>query len=202
MDSINKSYVSGIEIDVRITRDNRIVVIHDMTINRTSNGYGFVSKMSFGKLRKYNFGTKDNPSSICLLRDVLKVIPSDKVLLIEVKCEICDVDRFVKYFIKCIKSFECDNVYVMSFNNKFISLLKERFSSLKCGYLIGSFINSSHILDNMDFIAISSYSIGKISDYCKPVFVWAINSKGKYLDLYDEFGDSVFYIVDYPFKYI
>ena len=42
-DSFNSSYVSGVEIDVRITKDNKIVVIHDMTINRTSDGYGFVN---------------------------------------------------------------------------------------------------------------------------------------------------------------
>ena len=90
VDALDRSYVSGIEIDVRITRDNKIVVIHDMSINRTSDGYGLVSKMSFSKLKKYNFGTSSNPSKISLLRDILKVVPLDKIVLIEVKCEICD----------------------------------------------------------------------------------------------------------------
>ena len=95
VDALDRSYVSGIEIDVRITRDNKIVVIHDMSINRTSDGYGLVSKMSFSKLKKYNFGTSSNPSKISLLRDILKVVPLDKIVLIEVKCEICDKERFI-----------------------------------------------------------------------------------------------------------
>ena len=61
-----------------------------MTINRTSDGYGFVGKMGFSELKKYNFGTSSNPSKISLLRDILKVVPLDKIVLIEVKCEICE----------------------------------------------------------------------------------------------------------------
>ena len=33
----------GVELDVRMTRDGHVVVIHDETINRTSNGFGRVA---------------------------------------------------------------------------------------------------------------------------------------------------------------
>lgn len=198
IDSFDRSYVSGVEIDVRITKDNKIVVIHDMTINRTSNGYGFVGKMPFWKLRKYNFGTDDNVSRICLLKDILKVVPDDKIVLIEVKCEVCDKDRFVKYFVRSIKSFLGKNIYAMSFNSEIIRLIKEKCPFVKCGFLIGSFVNYKHIDDDMDFVAISSYSVSKVSDYSKPVFVWAINSKKRYFDLLSKMNSSTYYIVDFP----
>lgn len=198
IDSLNRSYVSGVEIDVRITKDNKIVVIHDMTINRTSNGCGFVGKMPFWKLRKYNFGTDDNVSRICLLKDILKILPNDKIVLIEIKCEVCDKDRFVKYFIRSIKSFSDKNIYVMSFNSEIIKLIKEKCPGVKCGFLIGSFVNYKHIDDDMDFVAISSYSINKVSNYSKPVFVWAINSKKRYFDLFSKMNSSTYYIVDFP----
>lgn len=202
VDALDKSYVSGIEIDVRITRDNKIVVIHDMSINRTSDGYGLVSKMSFSKLKKYNFGTSSNPSKISLLRDILKVVPLDKIVLIEVKCEICDKERFIKYFSKCVKSFLDRNIYVMSFNSEIIKLIKKKCPFVKCGFLIGSIINSSHIDEDMDFIAISSYSVNKVSGYNKPIFVWAINGKKKYIDLVSRMNDSTYYIVDYPVRFL
>lgn len=198
IDSFDRSYVSGVEIDVRITKDNKIVVIHDMTINRTSNGCGFVSKMPFWKLRKYNFGTDDNVSRICLLKDILKILPNDKIVLIEIKCEVCDKDRFVKYFIRSIKSFLDKNIYVMSFNSEIIKLIKEKCPFVKCGFLIGSFVNYKHIDDEMDFVAISSYSVNKVSNYSKPVFVWAINSKKRYFDLLSKMNSSTYYIVDFP----
>ena len=198
IDSFDRSYVSGVEIDVRITKDNKIVVIHDMTINRTSNGCGFVSKMPFWKLRKYNFGTDDNVSRICLLKDILKILPNDKIVLIEIKCEVCDKDRFVKYFIRSIKSFSVKNIYVMSFNSEIIKLIKEKCPFVKCGFLIGSFVNYKHIDDEMDFVAISSYSVNKVSNYSKPVFVWAINSKKRYFDLLSKMNSSTYYIVDFP----
>lgn len=198
IDSFDRSYVSGVEIDVRITKDNKIVVIHDMTINRTSNGYGFVGKMGFSELKKYNFGTSSNPSKISLLRDILKVVPLDKIVLIEVKCEICDKDRFIKYFSKCVKSFLNKNIYVMSFNSEIIKLIKKKCPFVKCGFLIGSFVNYKHIDDDMDFVAISSYSVNKVSNYSKPVFVWAINSKKRYFDLLSKMNSSTYYIVDFP----
>ena len=39
--------VHGIECDVRLTRDGKLVVHHDNFINRTSNGAGRVAKMDF-----------------------------------------------------------------------------------------------------------------------------------------------------------
>lgn len=201
-DSFNSSYVSGVEIDVRITKDNKIVVIHDMTINRTSDGYGFVNRMSFWKLRKYNFGTSENNSKICLLKDILRGVSKDKIVLIEIKCELCDIDRFVKYFVKTVKPFIDKNIYVMSFNSNIIRTIKDKFPFIKCGFLIGSVVNSNHIDDEMDFIAISSYSINKVKSYSKPLFVWAINSKKKYLELINKMNSSTYFIVDFPFKYI
>ncbi|MCP4336873.1 MAG: glycerophosphodiester phosphodiesterase [Mycoplasma sp.] len=45
----------GIEIDLHLTKDNELVVIHDENIKRTSNGKGKVEKMTLEEIRKYNF---------------------------------------------------------------------------------------------------------------------------------------------------
>ena len=54
----------------------------------------------------------------------------------------------------------------------------------------------------MDFIAISSYSVNKVKDINKPIFVWALNRKKKYLELLDKMSSNTYYIVDIPKKYI
>ena len=59
--------VHGIECDVRLTRDGRLVVHHDAFINRTSDGMGRIAKMDFEDIRKFNFGTKEDPQQILLL---------------------------------------------------------------------------------------------------------------------------------------
>lgn len=46
-----------VETDVRFTSDNVPVLLHDATINRTSNGTGDISSMTFAQVREYDFGS-------------------------------------------------------------------------------------------------------------------------------------------------
>ncbi len=45
-----------IETDLQLTRDGRIVAMHDATVNRTTNGRGRVGKMSFAEVRGLDAG--------------------------------------------------------------------------------------------------------------------------------------------------
>ena len=55
----------GLEIDVHQTKDNQIVVIHDETVDRTSNGSGSIKDMTLEELRKLNFASKFHMYLIC-----------------------------------------------------------------------------------------------------------------------------------------
>ena len=46
--------IHGVECDVRLTRDGRLVVFHDATVGRTTNGRGRVDAMDFADLRALN----------------------------------------------------------------------------------------------------------------------------------------------------
>lgn len=201
-DALIYNYIKGIEIDARLTKDKKIVVIHDMTINRTSNGYGFVKNMTLKDLKNYNFGNNEVISRISTIQDFLRIIPKDKLILIEIKHDQENEEEFIKYFYKAIKKFLNKNIYIMSFNESIMKKLKERHIHLKCGLLIGAVINSFHIDDNFDFIAISSYSVNKVKGYQKEVFVWALNNKKRYHKLKKSMSDNTYYIVDIPKKFI
>lgn len=45
----------GIELDVQMTKDSELVVIHDETIDRVSNGKGWVKDYTYEELKKINF---------------------------------------------------------------------------------------------------------------------------------------------------
>ncbi|NHJ47958.1 MAG: glycerophosphodiester phosphodiesterase [Asgard group archaeon] len=72
----------GIEFDIRLTADKKIVVIHDKTINRTSNGKGLVKDYTFDELLKFDFGLGER---IPLLAEVLTNFGNNYWLNIEVK---------------------------------------------------------------------------------------------------------------------
>ena len=48
--------IYGVEFDVHLTKDGELVVIHDETIDRTSDGKGFVKDMTLAELRAFDFG--------------------------------------------------------------------------------------------------------------------------------------------------
>lgn len=49
--------VEGVEFDVHLTADQKVVVIHDESIDRTSNGSGYVKDLTLEELRKYDYGS-------------------------------------------------------------------------------------------------------------------------------------------------
>ena len=82
--------VDGFELDVRLSRDGEVVVIHDADVDRTTNGSGKVSAMTAAELRMLDAGCrfKDSPvegdTRIPLLRDILARFP-EEMLIIELK---------------------------------------------------------------------------------------------------------------------
>ena len=63
--------VDGIELDVRLTADGELVVIHDETIDRTSNGNGFVNQFTLKEIQKFRIHTTQE---IPTLKAVLEVV--------------------------------------------------------------------------------------------------------------------------------
>jgi len=72
----------GLEFDVRRCGDGRLVVIHDDTIDRTTDGRGLVANLSYEELRRFDAGFGE---SIPLLSDVLDTFGRECLLNIELK---------------------------------------------------------------------------------------------------------------------
>ncbi|MCS7104369.1 MAG: hypothetical protein NZ954_02230 [Thermofilaceae archaeon] len=73
--------VDAIEVDVRLSRDNVPVVIHDETVDRTTNGRGRVRDMTVEQLKMLDAGGDKVP----LLEEVLQTVKGRAVLFIELK---------------------------------------------------------------------------------------------------------------------
>jgi len=81
--------VHQIEIDVQLSKDKKLVIMHDGTVDRTTNGSGKVADMTFGELRKLDAGSRVDPSfkgtKIPTLREALDVIPHEILCNVHVK---------------------------------------------------------------------------------------------------------------------
>lgn len=58
---LTKLPIAGIGLDVHLTADREVVVIHDETIDRTSNGSGYVKDLTLQQLRIFDFGSWFSP---------------------------------------------------------------------------------------------------------------------------------------------
>ncbi len=72
-----------IEFDVHLTRDDRLVIMHDSTVDRTTDDAGEVAAMTFEEIRALDAGSwfdaKFAGTRVPTLREALEVIP-EKVL--------------------------------------------------------------------------------------------------------------------------
>lgn len=76
----------GIEFDVGLSRDGVPVVIHDDTLERTTNGSGRVEDMDFDELRCLDAGSwKGTATRLPSLEDVLEGFASRTLLNLEIK---------------------------------------------------------------------------------------------------------------------
>lgn len=73
--------VDGIEIDVQATSDGVPVLMHDLTVDRTTNGAGRVAELSLDEIRRLDAGGEPPPT----LADALSLTRGRALLVIEIK---------------------------------------------------------------------------------------------------------------------
>lgn len=120
----------GLEIDVHLTKDGQVVVIHDHVIDRTSNGKGAVAQMTYEELLAYDFSFKFSDKyksvKIPLLKEVLAFVKETGLLLdIEIKYSSLTEDIEEKT-VALIKEYGLtDQIIISSFNHNGLYKVKE-----------------------------------------------------------------------------
>lgn len=84
----------GIELDVQLSKDDQLIVIHDETIDRTTNGHGDVGNLTVAEIKKLDAGSwfEKNPifQEIPTLKEVLLLLKKENfqgLLNIEIKTD-------------------------------------------------------------------------------------------------------------------
>ncbi|MCS7253487.1 MAG: glycerophosphodiester phosphodiesterase family protein [Armatimonadota bacterium] len=84
-----KLNVDGIEVDARITKDGCVILMHDETVDRTTNGSGKVEELTLEQIKALDAGSwkgeEFKGESIPTLSEALSCLPDDMVMYVEVK---------------------------------------------------------------------------------------------------------------------
>lgn len=116
--------VYGVELDVHLTKDGRVVVIHDEKINRTTNGKGYVKDMTLEELQSFDAGSWFSEEwageTIPTLGEVLDVFQDTPHRLnIEIKSDVFPYDTLVEKVVNsATKRGMSERILISSFNHE------------------------------------------------------------------------------------
>jgi glycerophosphoryl diester phosphodiesterase len=202
----------GVEIDIRLSKDNKIVVIHDSNTNRTSGVSRILKSQSLESLKKLDVGISKGKKwlneRIPTLEEVLETVPHGKFVMIEIKCSIAILPLLNKLLQKT--NLKHSQIKLAGFGLKKMSLVKktlpqfevyrikrvDRENIILNSYQLNRLIKSSK-KNNLDGVSLS-YSrwidkkkIDKIKSAGLKVYVWTVDNPYKALRLINSGIDGI-----------
>lgn len=137
--AINDIKYDGFELDIRETKDKKIVVVHDFVVENK-----LIKRVNYKELEHYN---------IPLLESVLK-LDTEKIIMIEIK----DPNMDIAALSKLLEKYQNKKIYLMSFYNNVIKEFLKLSHTCKCGILNYGF-NHEYSYNEYDFICILDFSL-------------------------------------------
>ena len=218
--------IEGIECDVRLTKDNELVLMHndyigfnrveDFTYEELRNtdlkdyliarsglfkGYNFKEQEVLAK----RFETLDKGSyTLCTLEDLLRTRDKSKLLFIDIKFSGYNDELLMTKIGELIRGEE--NVIVQSFNVGMLKRMLELYPEYSYQLLIDSRIELKSIDYMFDAYGIKYTILGEdtvedLIEHDKLVSLWTVDSYRDFKELVDEYGeynDDIYYITDNP----
>ncbi|MCP3682716.1 MAG: glycerophosphodiester phosphodiesterase [bacterium] len=164
--------VDFIELDVHLSKDGEIIVMHDNTVDRTTDGTGKVGEMTLEELKKLDAGKGEKIPTLQEAIDVAK----DKVgIIIELKGENTEEPVF-----NAIKKNNLEKARCVSFHHDRVKKVKGLNNSIYTGVLlVGAPVNPVSVADDagadeltVNFKFIEKEFVEKCHAGNKQVFVW------------------------------
>ena len=177
--------VNGIELDVHLSSDKHLVVIHDETIDRTTNGKGEVCKMSLKELKEYKINNKEK---IPKLIEVLDLVTQRCFINIELKGNGTAkpvTDLIIHY--TSVKKWENHNFIVSSFNWKMLKETRSLNPKIRLGILTEESIEKALVFAKKikafsihpNYKLLSKENVALMHENGFEVFPWTVNSNEK-----------------------
>jgi glycerophosphoryl diester phosphodiesterase len=131
-----------IELDVHLSKDGRLVVIHDDRIDRTANGKGTVTELSLAELKRYNYNNWMTECGFVEIPTLDEVIAwaGDRVMLnIEIKNRPVRNNGIERRLADLLQETHfTDRVIVSSFDHYTLAEMKRVAESIRTAMLYNS----------------------------------------------------------------
>ncbi|ALS37366.1 glycerophosphoryl diester phosphodiesterase [Enterococcus rotai] len=180
----------GIELDVQLSKDNHLIVIHDETVDRTTNGHGSVGSLTLKELKQLDAGNwfEKNPMSqkIPTLVEVLELLEKNQfqgLLNIEIKTDKIHYNGIEELIVELMSSrswpfeymyssfyFESlEKVWKVDQSNPIASVFyiseKEAQHAVQSTFIKGIHPNIEWVMAHLN----------EVADFPKPIRPWTVN---------------------------
>lgn len=192
--------VDRIEVDVQQTKDSVVVLMHDKTLQRTTNGSGRIKNHSYAQLLTYQI---EDSLKIPTLEEALITIAGQAQFVIEIKEGGDYYPGIEENVLRLISKYNAESwCIIQSFSDEIL----EKVHSLNTGITLHKLLLSSSFYNFEALPYISEYSINyyftsagvveKIHALGKKINCWTVNDRAKIAKLRMMKVDGV--ITDFP----
>lgn len=200
----------GFEVDVQLTKDNKVVVFHDWSLERTSNGNGFLKEKTLGQLKTLDIGNwfskEFKGEKVLTLEELLGIIPEEKLLNIEIKVRHGEINQIEEKVLEILERHARinSNIIISSFDHRIIKTIKEIKPEIQVGLLItAGLLNMKNYISNFDLYSvhcggefISKINVEELKKNNIKTYAWTVNTVEE-AKILDSFGvDGI--ITNYP----
>lgn len=201
---------AGIELDVQLSKDGEVVIIHDEKLDRTTNGTGLVRDHTLAELQKLDargrFGTDVPFVTIPTLREYLEFVRTTNLFTnIELKTSRFEYPGIEQKVLDLVKEYDLlDRVWYSSFNHYSIQRVKQIYPSANVGLLIDCWIvgigayaarlGANSVNSSIAFL--TKKTVDELHSYGIKAQAWTPNTKEELTRLYQDGMDVL--ITNYP----
>ena len=191
-----------IEIDVQLSKDAKLVIIHDDTLDRTTNAKGRVCDFTLDELKKLDYGDGEK---LLTLHDALKFVKENELYI---NVEIKDIHNYfddefvVDAVLEMINYLEVqDRVLLSSFRHQYLPLCKKKFPNIPTAALVED-IHPKNLLKYLKDLKVDAYhlndelvdfkTVNKLRDAGFFVNVYTVDDKNRAKELFEIGVNGIF----------
>ncbi len=177
----------GIELDVKRCASGEVVVMHDETVDRTTNGTGKVQNLTLDQLHKLDAGDGEQVPTLDAVLEVTATSPRPFLVNIEVTNYTTPKDGLERLVVEVVKRHHCaERVLFSSFNPLTVRALSQLMPQVPRGILyhyempiyirqvwLAPFV--PHEFRHPDHSYITPEFVAKLNAQGKRVNTWTVN---------------------------
>ena len=194
-----------IELDVQLTSDGEVIVMHDSNAYRTTGVDENIVNMTYKEVRRLDAGSwysdEYKGEKVPGLREVLELAQGKIKLNIELK-PADNGEELARKTVALIEKYNMENdCVVTSFSSSALLAAKSCNENIRVGYILSAAYGDYYDMKNIDFFSVNAAFLSKrtidaIHNSGKQVYAWTVNNKDSIKNLTNKGVDGV--ITDNP----